>query len=658
MPFTSSNRSTVANAIVPEILQAEDDGSPVSANWAGYGQVVMVQANGTIGDAPSGADEDTYLVWGFINSPLRVDVDAQILGSSLDASIEIYDAFNNLVASNDNEAGIGLDPFVVYPGLVDNNIYRIVIKASPLATGAAATGDYRVFINVEPPGVPAFRILHGTGSGEGVGGTGGSDIIYGAGGADSLAGGPGDDLFVWHDGDGSDTVDGGNQTDAQEVNASNAPEVFTLGASGANAIFTGTGLPGGDVTLTLTRVERFDLRALGGNDSFVVTSLAGTTLTGPITFRGGDGNDALDGSGASNAFTAFGDAGNDALTGGSAVDALSGGAGDDALNGGGGADIMAGGAGDDVYVIDDAGDVADETSVSGSDTLQAMLSYSLADVHVLGAVENLTLLGGATDATGNALANVLIGNGNANRLDGAAGADTLIGAAGDDTYSVDDFGDVVDESTAAGDGSDTVQSLVSFSLIESATVRGAVENLALLGAAVMGTGNGLANTLTGNDGRNILDGRGGADTMIGAGGDDVLVGSLGRDVFLGGAGADRFDFDSLAQSVKGKQHDLIAGFSHAEDDRIDLATIDADTAGTAGNQAFKFIGARAFHGVDGELRFAGGTPRWGHQWRRHRRFRDQGDRRRRSRLGRPGTMRGYPATTRGRVREGRELMDA
>jgi serralysin len=34
--------------------------------------------------------------------------------------------------------------------------------------------------------------------------------------------------------------------------------------------------------------------------------------------------------------------------------------------------------------------------------------------------------------------------------------------------------------------------------------------------------------------------------------------------------------------------------------------IDADTDGTAGNQAFKFIGATAFSGVDGQLRFAGG----------------------------------------------------
>jgi serralysin len=37
-----------------------------------------------------------------------------------------------------------------------------------------------------------------------------------------------------------------------------------------------------------------------------------------------------------------------------------------------------------------------------------------------------------------------------------------------------------------------------------------------------------------------------------------------------------------------------------------LRTIDADIDGTAGNQAFRFIGSAAFSGVDGQLRFAGG----------------------------------------------------
>ncbi|HEY7384825.1 MAG TPA: matrixin, partial [Beijerinckiaceae bacterium] len=47
-------------------------------------------------------------------------------------------------------------------------------------------------------------------------------------------------------------------------------------------------------------------------------------------------------------------------------------------------------------------------------------------------------------------------------------------------------------------------------------------------------------------------------------------------------------------------------FSRSQRDKIDLRTIDADTDGTAGNQAFRFIGGAAFSGVDGQLRFSGG----------------------------------------------------
>ena len=47
-------------------------------------------------------------------------------------------------------------------------------------------------------------------------------------------------------------------------------------------------------------------------------------------------------------------------------------------------------------------------------------------------------------------------------------------------------------------------------------------------------------------------------------------------------------------------------WANDEWDIIDLSTIDADTDGTAGNQAFKYIGAAAFGGVDGQLRFSSG----------------------------------------------------
>jgi Ca2+-binding RTX toxin-like protein len=57
----------------------------------------------------------------------------------------------------------------------------------------------------------------------------------------------------------------------------------------------------------------------------------------------------------------------------------------------------------------------------------------------------------------------------------------------------------------------------------------------------------------------------------------------------GGTGADSFRFTALADSVVGTSRDLITAFSQAEGDRIDLATIDANTR-LSGNQAFAFIG--------------------------------------------------------------------
>ena len=68
--------------------------------------------------------------------------------------------------------------------------------------------------------------------------------------------------------------------------------------------------------------------------------------------------------------------------------------------------------------------------------------------HAVGAIENLTLLGGgASNGTGNDLDNVIIGNigfpnvliggGGNDHLDGVWGVDTLLGGAGNDTYVVE-----------------------------------------------------------------------------------------------------------------------------------------------------------------------------------------------------------------------------
>ncbi len=136
------------------------------------------------------------------------------------------------------------------------------------------------------------------------------------------------------------------------------------------------------------------------------------------------------------------------LTGSRFNDTLYGSSAGNILDGGAGADTLRGLGGDDIYVIDNAGDIVDELASGSSgttDLVQSKISFNLSDaVHAKGAIENLTLLTGALNGTGNALANVITGNGVANTLSGLGGIDTLIGGAGKDTMTGGLLRDVFD----------------------------------------------------------------------------------------------------------------------------------------------------------------------------------------------------------------------
>ena len=187
----------------------------------------------------------------------------------------------------------------------------------------------------------------------------------------------------------------------------------------------------------------------------------------------------------------------------------------DVIDGGLGADTMNGGDGEDIYFVDNAGDQTIETVNGGIDLVRASISWTLSDN-----VENLELLAGVVDGTGNGLANWITGNSGDNTLDGGLGADTMVGGLGNDTYVVDNIGDVLTEDAAGG--TDTVRSSISW------TLQADFENLTLTGAsAINGSGNSLGNWLTGNEGANTLTGGAGNDTYV-VGFGDIVVEQFGQ----------------------------------------------------------------------------------------------------------------------------------
>ena len=218
---------------------------------------------------------------------------------------------------------------------------------------------------------------------------------------------------------------------------------------------------------------------------------------------------------------------------------------DDTLDGGAGADTLLGGFGYDTYIVDNAGDVIQDSD--GRGVIHASVSYDLGDsasmrnlvfvgagnfkgkgslLHddIRAGSGNDTLHGSGGDDTlygleGNDL--LLGGTGN-DRLHGGLGADSMAGGLGNDIYYVDDVADVVVENPLDGfqGGDDTIVTTLRSYALRSHDY---IENLTGGDAGFVGTGNSLDNRITGGAGADTLDGGAGRDTLMGRGGNDVYI---------------------------------------------------------------------------------------------------------------------------------------
>jgi serralysin len=266
--------------------------------------------------------------------------------------------------------------------------------------------------------------------------------------------------------------------------------------------------------------------------------------------------------------------GNEGLFGG---DRVFGGAGDDTIEGGRGNDTVDGGEGFDTALF---------VSSSRAVTVNLDANTSTAGGSDFFPGDGIDSVVGFERVLGSRFGDSFIGSNRAETFDGRLGADTIDGGGGFDTVEF-------------GMASSGVVASLTTGVVSGGAGEDRLANIENLAGSVFG------DRFTGTARANRLDGRDGDDTLSGGEGADVLIGGAGADDLRGGGGADRFVFGATSHSAP-TTRDRILDFTRGQD-KIDLRAIDADTDGTPGDQAFAFIGARAFGGVDSQLRFAGGV---------------------------------------------------
>jgi Ca2+-binding RTX toxin-like protein len=391
----------------------------------------------------------------------------------------------------------------------------------------------------------------------------GNDSLYGDAGDDTLSGGQGDDYLqdnignnILNGGDGNDTLVGGIDS---ILNGGNGDDfiVANIGNSTLN---------GGD------GVDTLQLFSYSSNASIILNAvIGGYTVDGTtienlesFTFIGGNGNDYVDVSVTNYSNDLSGGNGDDTLIGGTGEDYLYGEAGDDILNGELGSNYLEGGVGNDTYIVNSIDDVVLELLNEGVDIIQSSISYILG-----GNIEDLTLVGTASNGTGNFLDNKIKGNTADNDLsgglgndgiEGGDGADTIHGGSGDDakrsSFTLGGltgglFGGNGDDVIHGDDGRDYLSGDDGNDILYGGDGDDAdfyINGSDSPNPAGLFGGNG-SDVIYGNNGRDYLSGGENNDILEGGSGDDTLDGGTGEDSLVGGAGDDFYIIDATGDTI-------------------------------------------------------------------------------------------------------------
>ncbi|MEO0737496.1 MAG: calcium-binding protein [Cyanobacteria bacterium J06649_12] len=351
-------------------------------------------------------------------------------------------------------------------------------------------------------------IFLGLGGDDTILGGAGTDVIFAGSGDDTVVGqtgndvaflGSGDDRFIWNNGDGSDSINGGAGYDTTQVNGADGPgDEFDLREENGQAIFNRLNL--GLFTLTNESIERFEINGQGGDDSLTVGELSASDVK-KVVFSGGDGNDTLDARESSTTIEAYGGDGDDLLLGGSAVDTFFAGAGNDIVVGQRGNDIAYLEGGDDRFIWNNG---------DGSDFINGGEGFDVTQVNGAdGAGDEFDL----REENGQAIFNRLnlglftLTNEEIEQFE-------INGQGGDDSLTVGELtgSDVQKVVFSGGDGNDTLDARESSTTIEA----------------------------FGGDGDDLLLGGSAVDTFFAGAGNDIVVGQRGNDIAYLEDGDDRF----------------------------------------------------------------------------------------------------------------------